>query len=38
MAKRNDADAEAPETQTLIDFAIQCEYLGKSIITSSYIK
>ncbi len=35
VAKRNDAEAGASETQTLIDFAMEREYLGKSIMTSS---
>ena len=35
VAKRNDTEGETSETQTLIDFAMECEYLGKSIMTSS---
>jgi len=29
IAKLNDSEAEAAETQTWIEFAVRCEYLGK---------
>ncbi len=36
VAKLNDCEAEAAETQTWIEFAVKCEYLGREIASDLY--
>ena len=36
IAKLNDCEAEAAETQTWIEFAVKCRYLDRDLATESY--
>ena len=36
IAKLNDAEGEAAETQTWLEFAVKCEYIEREVATELY--